>query len=337
MPSCATAVISSASTPDDVARAEDRRIRALRPPRPPVEPWRPIDWQREVEWRDDVEEHALVIFLAGAECPFTCVFCDLWRYTTEEPTPAGAIPEQIRIALDQAIRDAAGSDDTTREIDVFEADCIKLYNASNFFEKRAVPPEDDPAIARAVAGFRRVVVECHPRLVVRRCFDFAARLDGRLEVAMGFETAHPEALSRLNKRVDLDDLRRAARDLRANGIGVRAFVLLGAPFVPPDAALDWLERSVEFALDQGAEIVSLIPVRGGEGELARLERAGAFQPPDLDAVEAGFERCRRLSDRVRLDAWDLDRLAPTDPDAATRERLARLRRLGAGRPERVPA
>ena len=42
---------------------------------------------------------ALTVFLAGAECPFTCVFCDLWRETLDGPTPRGALPEQIRKAL----------------------------------------------------------------------------------------------------------------------------------------------------------------------------------------------------------------------------------------------
>src|SRR3989442_2597209 len=32
-------------------------------------------------------ERALTVFLSGAECPFTCSFCDLWRWTIDEPTP----------------------------------------------------------------------------------------------------------------------------------------------------------------------------------------------------------------------------------------------------------
>ncbi|MEM8934344.1 MAG: hypothetical protein AAGE94_24335 [Acidobacteriota bacterium] len=142
--------------------AEDHRIRALRPPRPPVDPWRPIGWEQEVEIRDGVEERALTVFLAGAECAFTCVFCDLWRYTTETPTPIGAIPEQLRIALDEVSR--------RHPEQPRRPDTIKLYNASNFFDRRAVPLEDDTAILDRVAGIGRVVVECHPMLVARRAF-----------------------------------------------------------------------------------------------------------------------------------------------------------------------
>ena len=36
-------------------------------------------------------EWALTIFLAGRECPFTCVYCDLWRYTLDEATPIAVL------------------------------------------------------------------------------------------------------------------------------------------------------------------------------------------------------------------------------------------------------
>ena len=39
---------------------------------------------------------------------------------------------------------------------------VKLYNAGSAFDPRAIPPADDADIARAVAGFERVIVESHP-------------------------------------------------------------------------------------------------------------------------------------------------------------------------------
>src|ERR1700726_3858558 len=109
---------------------------------------------------------ALTVLLAGAECPFACVFCDLWRETLDGPTPRGALPAQLRAVLAQA-----GS---------LPRPCAaKLYNASNFFEQRAVPVEDEPELAEILAPFARVTVECHPRLVGDRCLAFAERLGGR--------------------------------------------------------------------------------------------------------------------------------------------------------------
>lgn len=259
------------------------------------------------------------VFLAGAECPFTCVFCDLWRYTLDRPTPPGALVRQ----LEDALADGAP-----------EIDCLKLYNASNFFDPRAVPDADLPALAALVADRSRTVVECHPRLVGDECLDFARRLDGRLELALGLETAHPEALARLGKRMSLDDFDRACRFAQRHDLGLRAFVLIGAPFVPPEESSGWIRRSVVHALDQGVEHVALIPVRGGNGALEELAARGQFTPPTPGVIEAAFDDALEVAGRravVTLDLWDLDsHFAARDCCAAARlERLAATNTDGA--------
>ena len=290
--------------------AQSQWIRSLRSPKRPVDPWEPLGhaWENERE-PDDRLIPALTIFLAGAECPFTCVFCDLWRETLDNTTPPGAIPAQIRNALSAAPPRGLAA--------------VKLYNASNFFDPRAVPPADEAEILELVAPFSRVTVECHPRLVGDRCLRFAERLAGSLEVAMGLETIHPQSLARLNKEMTLGDFDRAAATLRAAGIGLRAFVLLAPPFTPPAEAVDWAVRSAEHAFAQGADRVSLIPVRGGNGVMEALQEAGDFTPPSLDQLEEALERCLALNQGiVTADLWDARRFVHclTCADA----RLARL-------------
>lgn len=294
---------------------DDRRIRSLRTGKGAVDPWRPIDVLLEDErLPGGGRAAALTVFLAGSECPFTCVFCDLWRHTLDGPTPPGAIPAQLREAFGRHLSELpAGAH-------------VKLYNASNFFDDRAVPPSDDAEIAALLEPFDQVVVECHPRLVRRRSRDFAERLRGRLQIAMGLETVHPEALPRLNKKASLADFDRAASTLTAAGIGLRAFVLVGTPFVSPAEAVDWTERSVVHAFERGAEHVSLLPLRPGNGEMERLRRLGAFSPPTLEMVEDALDRCSELGPGVvTVDTWDLERFASCPSCRA--ERLARLQRI----------
>jgi len=245
--------------------------------------------------------------LAGTECPFTCVFCDLWQYTFDEPTPPGAIPKQLEVALESGTA----------------PDAIKLYNASNFFDKNAVPPQDLEVIADRLAGIGEVTVECHPRLVGESCIRFAERLEGRLQVAMGLETIHPDVLPRLNKQMSLQDFLSASDLLHANRIGVRAFVLLSPPFVPVAEAVEWSLRTVEFALDHGIEVVSVIPMRGGNGEMERLAELGLFEPPTLSMLEEVMGRAVESRRGVVLaDLWDAEKLT-----ACPICQEARLRRL----------
>jgi archaeosine synthase beta-subunit len=252
----------------------------------------------------------LTVFLAGAECPFSCVFCDLWKHTLEGPTPPGALPAQLRLALAEPAVQAA------------RPTCVKLYNASNFFEPRAVPPVDLPALAALVRPFARVVVESHPRLV-DGARGFARQLDGTLEVAMGLETVHPEAARRLNKESLPDDFARAAEALRADGIDVRAFVLVGAPVVPPAEAVEWAVRSAAWALDHGAGVVSLIPLRGE-----------SFPRPTLEDLERALEEGLGLDRGIVLaDLWDAAALAACDLCRGPRlERLARMNATGRAEP-----
>ncbi len=242
-------------------------------------------------------EPVLTVLIANRECPWRCLMCDLWRSTTEQSVPPGAVAAQVRDALSAFP----------------EARRAKLYNAGSFFDPHAIAPEDLPEIVRAVRGLDRVVVECHPALVGDACRRFADDIGGRLEVAMGLETVHPEALASLNKRMTADDFRRAADRLSSWRIPFRAFVLLGAPRLPAAEAVAWTGRSVEFAFDCGATAVTIIPTRAGNGALDALERRGEFTPPALEDLEVALALAlgiRQVRGRVRVfaDLWDLDRL-----------------------------
>jgi radical SAM enzyme (TIGR01210 family) len=318
------AISFSVSPPDPVEiTSADRRIRRLRPPKLPPDPTRPLGVIVEEERRPPPlgRESVLTVFLAGAECPFTCSFCDLWRQTLDGPTPLGALPRQLESALAELRRQGR------------KVQRVKLYNAGSFFDPRAVPPRDWPTLAGLLAPFRGVTVECHARLVGPRCRDFANRLAGRLEIAIGLETIHPDALRQLNKKMSLADFDRAARWVRSANLDLRVFVLLGTPGVPPEESVFWAVRSVEYALDRGASVVALIPLRSGNGELERLAARGAFRPPRLAQLEEALRRClpaRRGT--VFADLWDVGQFQ--DCPACAPARVECLRRMNAsGRPE----
>jgi radical SAM enzyme (TIGR01210 family) len=259
------------------------------------------------------------VFLTGRECPWRCAMCDLWQYTTETDTPEGAIPVQVRHALGAR---PPGPDGRRWH--------VKLYNAGSFFDARAVPPTDYDAIAHAVAGASRVIVESHPSLIGRRVGRWQDALSAGssgdtpiLEVGMGLETAHPDALERLNKRMTTAMFAGAADRLRASGADLRVFLLIAPPFVPPAVQREWLDRSVDFAFACGATAVSLIPARGGNGTMEALASWHEFVRPTLDEVEDAMDAAlARAAGRVFVDLWELDHLASCD--ACFAGRRARL-------------
>jgi archaeosine synthase beta-subunit len=297
------------------ASIDDRRIRTLRPATPAVDPWKAHGAILEPERRPDgAVEQALTVFLSGAECPFTCSFCDLWRWTFEGPTPAGAIPRQLREVLHTHTRDV-----TTPQR-------LKLYNASNFFDRRAVPADDLPMIAALAEPFGAVTVESHAQTVGPLAIEFRDQLSGRLEVAIGLETIHPVAAPLLNKRLDLPRFERAANYLADHDMDLRVFVLLGAPYIAVEESIEWSARSVEYAVGKGAAVVSIIPVRGGNGEMERLQRLGHFVPPTLRQLEAALDSSLGFGNAVvTVDLWDAERLPGCD--VCRPARIARLGRM----------
>jgi uncharacterized Fe-S cluster-containing MiaB family protein len=281
-----------------------------------------------------------VVFLTNRECPFRCAMCDLWMHTLDTTVGPGAIAGQIRQAL-SALPPARH---------------VKLYNAGSFFDPQAIPPDDYSEIAETVRDFDRVIVEAHPAFLsgagAERCLRFRDLLTGplaqggaegpplratnlrrggssdppgpRLEVAIGLETAHEPTLERLNKRMTVDDVRRAAAFLAANDIALRLFVLLNPPGLAGEEAVEWACRSIDVAAECGAEVCSIIPTRDVSGIMPALDHYDRPQLPALErVVEYGLQRG---SIRVFADLWDIERFFDCTCSTARAHRLREMNR-----------
>jgi archaeosine synthase beta-subunit len=94
--------------------------------------------------------------------------------------------------------------------------------------------------------------------------------------------------------------------------------------LPAAEALPWAERSLDFAMEQGATAAVLIPTRGGNGAMEDLMASGQFEPPSLGTLEAAMEYGLSLkAGRVFADLWGVrEGCAYCHP-----QRLARLRQM----------
>jgi archaeosine synthase beta-subunit len=295
--------------------ARERFIAARRPEKSVLDPSRPYGFFVEDEAiAPGIPVPVATILLTNRECAYRCTMCDLWKNTLDAPTPRGAVPEQIRWALER----------------MPGATHVKLYNSGSFFDRAAVPPADHEAIAELLRAFDRVVVECHPDLVGDNVLRFRDLLGGpELEVAIGLETAHEGALEKLNKGMTVEDFEACTRRLVSRGIRVRSFVLVGVPFLRTEEWRAATRASIDVSFRAGAEIVSLIPTRMGNGTLEELQRTGDFTPPALGDLERalgdsleGEEGRGEARGVVLADLWNADALpAPACCAAARVDRL----------------
>lgn len=278
---------------------DNRWILAARGSKNPVDPWKPYGYLSEHERTLSGRiEQGHTVFLSNSECPFRCLMCDLWKNTTDQPVPPGAIPAQIKYALDHL-----------RE----EATYIKLYNSGSFFDPRAIPPGDYEAIGRLLTPYETVIVESHPLFINDQVLQFRDLLPGKLQVAIGLETVHPEVLPLLNKRMTTNLFKTAIRYLRDHGIETRAFILLRPPFLDEEEGIHWACKSIDFAFDSGVQICTVIPVREGNGALEKLKKENLFARPKIRSLEKvlkyGLSLNRGL---VFADLWDLEQFSECD-------------------------
>lgn len=256
-----------------------------------VDPQKPYAWLVEKERTAfrNIEDIG-IIFLTNKECPFYCLMCDLWKNTTDKSIPIGAIPNQIKWALEQMPK----------------VKHLKLYNNGSFFDKKAIPEEDYKEIAELLSPFETIIVESHPKFINERCLYFNDLLNSKLEIAIGLETVHPELIKILNKQMTLDDFKSSVAFLSKSNIKSRAFILLRPPFLSEDEGIYWAKKSIDFAFKSGIDCCTVIPVRSGNGALEFLKDKGDFNLPTIQSLESVLEYGIQLNTgRMFADVWDL--------------------------------
>lgn len=146
---------------------------------------------------------------------------------------------------------------------------LEVYNSGSFLDDQQVSPKSRKAIFRYLneIGFKSITIESRPEYITKRKLEELTReFKGDLTVAIGLEMADDTVLQKLNKGFSLEEVNTAHSVLNRMGIGSRAYILVGPPFVedPKKSALD----SVRYAKKVGFTEISLLaayPMKGSKG------------------------------------------------------------------------
>jgi len=112
----------------------------------------------------------------------------------------------------------------------------------------------------------------------------------------------------LNKPTSAAAFRKAAAALREAAISLRAFVLIQPPFVAPADAAALARRTFELAREEGARVVSLLPVFSTHRPLRLLAARDFFAAPSLETVFDTAASCAGRGVTVLVETEHLDRL-----------------------------
>ncbi len=154
---------------------------------------------------------------------------------------------------------------------------VKMYTSGSFLDDNEVPPEVRSKIFDAFSGCKRLLFESRPEFITP---EVVATIPKNVTVALGLESSDPEVLkTSVHKGFTPDDIKRAGKLLKSNGIGVRTYLLLKPPFMTEDMAIRDAVASARFA-DEFSDEISVNPLNVQRATyVERLWKRGEFRSP----------------------------------------------------------
>jgi len=165
-----------------------------------------------------------------------------------------------------------------------------LYNEGNFFNEKELPKEARLDILKIIAGdpnIKAVVLECLPEFITEEVLQETAEIlgDRYVEIGIGLESADPlvRALC-VNKSFTLEKFEETAQ-LVNRYFNLLAYVLVKPSFLTEAEALEDAIKTVRYAFNTGAKVISIEPVNIGEHAMSgALSRLGLYRPAWLWTV-----------------------------------------------------
>lgn len=177
-------------------------------------------------------------------------------------------------------------------------DTLCLYTSGSFLDADELDPDVRSSILRLVSSMpyvKTVAIESSPQFVTPEALDDVLSVipNKSLTIGLGIDSTHDFVRHVLFQRhTTIHQYADAVSLCLQRSIPVTAYVVLGNPLLPRDAAVADTAQSVSDAFQMGATVVSIEPVALQPSTLQfALWQAGVFQIPSIWDVAAVVQRC----------------------------------------------
>jgi archaeosine synthase beta-subunit len=216
---------------------------------------------------------AFVVILKTRGCAWALAGgCTMCGYANESAWSKVA-PEQLVAQFERAWKDYQGEP------------LVKIYTSGSFLDDKEVMPSARQAIADRIATAGQVVkvaFESLPTFVRPGAFDGVTGKGFRVEVGIGVESCNDRILrDSVNKGHSFAVFPEAAKECRAAGVGVKAYLMCKPPFLKECDALEDSARTIKLAAAH-SDVVSLNPTNiQGNTVVDALYKRGSYRAPWL--------------------------------------------------------
>ena len=176
-----------------------------------------------------------------------------------------------------------------------------LYNSGSFLNPDEIPVESRKYILEkinSINGIKKLIIESRPEYITSEIIDeletTLTNID--LEIGVGLETSNDQIRNLcLNKGFNQNEFVELGKRLSKSQIQLLAYILVKPPFLSESEAIKDTCNSIEFAFENGANIISIEPVSVQDFTLTSfLNEAGYYRPPWIWTVVEIVKRTHKL-------------------------------------------
>lgn len=159
-----------------------------------------------------------------------------------------------------------------------------LNTYGSFLDEYEIPKENRRIILKQVAETEipYITFETHYRTVTKECIEEIHKIIGDRDIAyeMGLESIDSHVLRDcLNKDINLEELKECIQLIHSYHHAVIFNILYGSPFLSEKQQMDDVLKSIQWAYEQGAEVIVLFPTNIKPfTALEYLYRGGFYRP-----------------------------------------------------------